>query len=102
MDTASGNNEYVFSPFWPLTFLSAAVLVILVWNLVGAVRQQLAGLRLRDQQSVVAVQAAQAEQRMQAMLTELVTLSKANDAAETVVRKYGISINAPAGAAPAP
>jgi hypothetical protein len=101
METHANDNPNAFGPFWPLTFLSVSLFVILVWNLVGAVRQHVFGLRLRDQQSVMAAQVAQSEQRMQTMLTELVGMSKANDAAETVVRKYGISVNAPA-VAPAP
>jgi hypothetical protein len=100
METTESGNKLDLNVFWPITLLGGALMLVLIWNLIAAVQQYINGLRLQDQQSVVAMQAAQAEQKMQSMLSELVELGKNNSEAQAIVRKYGITINAPAGGAP--
>ncbi|MEI8242653.1 MAG: hypothetical protein WCI17_05250 [bacterium] len=85
-----------YSPFWPLTLALAGLILLLSWNLHGAVRQS-SNLRLLEVQlGQAAAQSAQAEQKLRAMLSDLMELATQDAVAATIIRKYQIRQNAPA------
>jgi len=88
-----GNAPSVFSPFWPLCLMAVSLVTILGWQTTIAVQQYVGSLRLTDQQAAMATQAAQAESKLQAMMTDLLQLSKTDAEAKTIVSKYRIKLN---------
>lgn len=100
MNPREGNTT-LFTPFWPLCMLTLSLAVFLGWQVMAAARQHIAALRLADQQTFLTGQAAQAESKLQAMMMDLLELSKSDPDARAIVSKYGIKFTpAPAPALP--
>lgn len=94
-------NTKVFSPFWPLCLLALSLAGFLGWQVTAAAQQRSALLRLADQQALLSEQAAQAAGKLQAMMMDLLELSRTDADAQSIVDKYGIKFNpAPAAAPP--
>jgi hypothetical protein len=83
----------LFSPFWPLCLMALSLTAFLSWQVTVAAQQYIASLRLADQQALLAGQAAQAEGKLQAMMMDLLDLSKTDADARAIVSKYGIKFN---------
>lgn len=97
------NNQTVeksFNAFMPVLLVTLAVTIVFAWNLWIAVNQHTAGVRITAQQDVQTSQAAQLEQKLKAMMGDLVELAKTDMDAETIVKRYRISFNAEAAGAP--
>jgi len=96
-------NTTLFTPFWPLCLMAVSLTAFLGWQVTTTARQYVALLRLADQQTVLAGQAAQAEGKLKAMMMDLLELSKTDADARAIVTKYGIKFNpAPATVPPVP
>jgi hypothetical protein len=93
-------SEKTFSAFLPVTLIALGSIMLLFWNLVIVISQHSNGLRITAQQDIQLEQAAQAEIKLKQMMTELVSLSKDDTDAATIVKRYGIVFNNP-GAKPA-
>ncbi|MEI7899246.1 MAG: hypothetical protein WCK89_03270 [bacterium] len=93
MNTVESGHS-TFSPFLPLCLLAVSLNIILGWQVTAGVQQYLGSLRLVDQQSVLANQAAQAESKLQGMMTDLLQLAKTDSEARAIVTKYRIKMNA--------
>jgi len=91
MNQPEVNPTPVLSPFWPLCLLALSLALFLAWQVTQAAQQHLAGLRLADQQAVLAGQAAQTETRFQSMMVDLITLAKTDPEAQAIVTRYRIS-----------
>ena len=91
--TLGEDNAARFTPFWPMCLLALSLAVFLGWQGTVAAQQYVAALRLADQQTLLAGQAAQAEGRLQAMMMDLLELSKTDPDARGIVNKYGITFN---------
>jgi hypothetical protein len=100
METNDNDIRSALNPFWPMSFLAAAVIIFLAWNIVVGARQYVGGLRISDQQAAASVQAAQAEEKLRTMLMDLVALSKTDADAQTIVSKYQINFSPPQQPAP--
>jgi hypothetical protein len=74
--------------------MAFSLVIILGWQLTIGVQQYIDALRMGDQQALVAKQAAQTESKLQAMMTDLLLLSRTNDEAQKIVVKYNIKMNA--------
>lgn len=94
------------SAFWPMFLLVLCFGTLVTHQLIFAVRQYLDGTRLREQQITIMRQAADAEQKMTAMMVDLLVLSKTDPQAKAIVENYRIQYNAPvpgtAAATPTP
>jgi hypothetical protein len=99
--TEHNENAVRFSPFWPLCIMAASVAIFLGWQVVAAGQQYIALVRLGDQQTALSGQATQAEGKLQAMVMDLLGLSKTNAAALAIVNKHGIKFTPPATPPPA-
>lgn len=86
-------NTTLFTPFWPLCMMAASLAIFLGWQVTVAARQYIASLRLADQQTLLMGQAAQAESKLQAMMMDLLELSKRDPDARAIVAKYDIKFN---------
>ncbi len=93
--------EKSFSAFLPVTLIALASIMLLFWNLMIVISQHSNGLRISAQQDLQLEQAAQAEVKLKQMMTALVSLSKEDTDAETIVKRYGIVFNNPGAKAPA-
>ena len=91
-------NTMRFTPFWPLCLMALSLGCFLGWQVTTAARQYIGLMRIADQQTLQAGQVAQAESKLQAMMMDLLELSKTDADARAIVGKYGIKFNA----APAP
>jgi hypothetical protein len=87
-----------FSPFWPTFLMAVSLTVFLGWQVVSGARQYINLLRLGDQQTLLASQAAQAETNLQSIMMDLIKLGKTEPAAQAVINRYQIKFNAPADA----
>lgn len=85
----------IFTPFLPLCLMALSLTLFLGWQVTVAVRQYITLLRLGDQQVALSEQAAQTEVKLQALIMDLLKLSKTDADAKTIVNKYGIKFNAP-------
>jgi len=89
----SEENTNLFTPFWPLCLMAVSLAIFLGWQVTTAARQYIALLRLADQQTLLTGQAAEAESRLQAMMMDLLKVSKTDADARAIVNKYGIKFN---------
>jgi len=93
---AEDHNANRYTPFWPLCLMALSLAIFLGWQLTAAVRQHSGLLRMQEQQTILAGQAAQAESKLQAMIVDLLTLAKTDADAKAIVLKYRINMNSPA------
>jgi len=93
MNLQEESRETVFTPFWPICMIAVSMAVFLSWQVISGARQYINLLRLADQQNALSGQAVQAESKLQAMMMDLLNLSKTDTDARTVVTKYGIKYN---------
>jgi hypothetical protein len=92
-----------FGPFLPVLILSAALAVLLGWQLTRAVRQYINALQIGERQTVLASQAADTERRLQAIMMDLLDLADKDASASAIVERYGIRFTPPpTGPAPTP
>jgi hypothetical protein len=94
--------EKNFNAFAPLLILAVSFFVILAWNFTQALQQYSGASRLETQQEVLVMQAAQSESKVKAMMEDLIALSKTDEDAAAIVKKFQIKINAPNAPQPAP
>ncbi len=109
-NTPAASSSNGVSILLPFALLSAAIAVVMVAQTVNVFK---ARTSLRDgktqlteayqkRQSLVK-QSADIQQKLQALVLDLLLLAKTDDDAKAIVQKYNIQQNAPAGdAAPAP
>lgn len=98
-NTQTPQPPVAFSAFLPLTIMSLAMGVILVWTLVVTVYDYTAVSRQRDQLVAAQYQAVNVEQKMKSLMEGLLTLAETDPDAKAISEKYQIRINAPAGGA---
>lgn len=99
----SENMPPSYSSFLPLCLISISMIIIFGWQMTVSVQQYIATIRIADQQVVMADQAAQAESKLQAMMTDLLQLSTTDSEAKSIVTKYRVKLNADKpGAVPLP
>jgi len=89
----------LFTPFWPLCLMAVSLATFLGWQVTISVQQYIGLVRLADQQTVLTQQAVQAESKLQAMMMDLLQLSKTDADARAIVGKYNIKFNPAAPAA---
>lgn len=94
--------EKNFTAFAPLLILAVSFFVILAWNFTQALQQYSGASRLETQQEVLVMQAAQSEAKVKAMMEDLIALSKTDEDAAAIVKKFQIKINAPNAPQPPP
>ena len=94
--SATGGTGRTYSAFLPLLLALIAFLLILSWNLYGVVRQHNYLQRMEVQIGEASAQSAQAEQKLKAMLSDLVDLAAQDEDAAAIIRRYRIVKNAPA------
>ena len=82
----------IYTPFWPLFLLALSLVLFLGWQVMGAMRQRSTLLRMQGQQEILAAQAAEAENRLQPLLMDLVNLARTDADAKAIVAKYRINI----------
>jgi cell division protein FtsB len=86
-----------FSAFLPVVLLSLSFCVILVWTLVVSVYEYSALLRQRDKQNEAQLQAVNVEEKMKALMIDLLSLAETDPDAKAIAEKYQVRFNAPAG-----
>ncbi len=91
-------NQY--TAFWPIFLLALSIGILITWQVLLAGQQHVSLQRAAEQQALATQQAAQAEGRLQAIMMDLVELSRGNSEALAIVKKYGIKINPPADSSP--
>jgi short-subunit dehydrogenase involved in D-alanine esterification of teichoic acids len=91
-------NNHSFSSFLPLVLIALGVIVLFSWNLTMALNQHSNGIRISAQQELQLAQAAQTEDKLKIMMSDLVELSKSDTNAETIVKRYKIAFTPPAKA----
>jgi hypothetical protein len=84
-----------FSAFWPICLLSVAFLIYLAWQLTVATQQLFAAVRMSEQQVVLATQAADAERKLQALMTDLILLANKDPDARAIKERYAIRYTPP-------
>lgn len=89
--------QVTFSSFLPVVMLSIAFAFILVWMLILNVRDYAAATNLRDRLVTAQAQAVGVEEKMKALMMDLITLSEADPDAKAIIEKYQVRFNAPAG-----
>ena len=85
--------------FWPVVLVTVSLISILTWQVTVANEVKDHVTQLRDQQVKLVEQSKRMQAGLQKFARDLVDLSKSDPDAKAIVDKYGISINAPAGAA---
>ncbi|MEI6807553.1 MAG: hypothetical protein WCN95_02435 [bacterium] len=85
----------IFTSFLPLCLMAISLALFFGWQVTVSVRQYITLLRLGDQQVALSEQAAQTEGKLQALIMDLLKLSKTDTDAKTVIDKYGIKFNTP-------
>lgn len=78
---------------WPFCLVALSLAVLLAWQVSLSVRQYIGSLRVAEQHELLEEQAVQTEARFQAMVMDLITLSKADMDASKIVNRYGIQFN---------
>lgn len=89
-----------YSAFIPLVLIALSVIILFAWNLMVALNQHSAGVRISAQQELQVTQAAQTEEKLKAMMTDLVELAKSDTDAETIMKRYKIAFTPPAKTPP--
>ena len=86
------------SAFVPLLLILISFIMILGWTLTVSVRQATNLQTAKFQVWQAAEQSRQAEEKLKALLSDLVDLAKEDPAAAVIVKQYKIKQNAPAPA----
>jgi hypothetical protein len=89
-----------YSAFAPLLIALIGLIVLLSWNLRLTLRQTSNLQIAKAQLGQVSLQSAQTEEKLKAMLTDLLVLAPDNSDAADIVKRYGIKQNGPIAAAP--
>jgi hypothetical protein len=84
-----------FGPFLPLCLLGISVVLLLTWNLYAAIVQRMNTTRLMDQQALQMNQAAQLEEKLQNMMSDLLILALTDVDAKAIVKKYKVTSKEP-------
>ena len=82
-----------YSAFLPVVLISLGVILLFSWNLMIAINQHSAGVRISAQQELQLAQATQTEQKLKTMMTDLLELSKTDKDADAIIKHYKIAIN---------
>ncbi len=89
-----------YSAFTPLLIALIGLLVLLSWNL-RITLIQTSNLQIaKAQLGQASLQSAQTEEKLKAMLTDLLVLAPDNPDAAAIVKRYGIKQNGPIAAVP--
>ena len=91
-------DEQSYSAFLPVVLITLAVIMLFSWNLMIALNQKSNGARISIQQGLQLAQAAQTEEKLKIMMSDLVDLSKSDKDAEMIVKRYKIAFTPPAQA----
>jgi len=92
------NQAECHSAFVPLLLILISFIMILGWTLTVSVRQATNLQTAKFQVWQAAEQSRQAEEKLKALLSDLVDLAKEDPAAAVIVKQYKIKQNAPAPA----
>ena len=85
------------SPFIPLTLIGAAVIILMVWQLLLAWNTR-SNLRTQFEQRKILVQQSEVVQgNVQSLISDLLNLAETDPQAKAIVTKYKIQRSAPAG-----
>lgn len=95
MNTQESAPPATFSPFLPMALVTVSVLIFLGWQTAQSVRQHATLIRLSDRQELLASQAAQTENQLQALMMDLLQLAKTDEDARAIAAKYNIKFNPP-------
>ncbi|MEI8121340.1 MAG: hypothetical protein WCI20_04770 [bacterium] len=90
------NQAECHSAFVPLLLILISFIMILGWTLTVSVRQATNLQTAKFQVWQAAEQSRQAEEKLKALLSDLVDLAKEDPAAAVIVKQYKIKQNAPA------
>lgn len=80
----------------PLALMAVSMAIFLGWQDTAAAKQYVSLIRMEEQQTILSGQAAQAEGKLQALMMDLLKLSKTDASARAIVEKYDIKFNPPA------
>jgi hypothetical protein len=83
----------LYSPFAPLLLALIGLLVLLSWNLRLTLLQTSNLQTAKFQVWQASLQSQQTEEKLKAMLTDLLTLAPDNPDAAAIVKRYGIKQN---------
>jgi hypothetical protein len=84
-----------FGSFLPICLLAVSLALLLSWDLYATVIQRSNGNRLLEQQALQLSQASQLEEKLKAMMSDLLVLALSDADAKAVVKKYKITSSAP-------
>ena len=90
-----------FNGFWPVFLLGLSLLIVLSWEIWIGVTTRSGAQQLQEQQVRVVEQSKQIQAGLEKLVRGLVELGKTDEAAQKLVKKFGININEPA-TTPAP
>ncbi len=90
----------VYSPFVPLLLTVISLVVVLGWTMGVTIRQTNNLQSLKFQVWHASAQSVQAEEKLKAMLSDLIDLAETDSAAAAIVKRYKIKQNAAAPAVP--
>lgn len=85
--------ESHYHGFWPVFLIGMSLVLILVWEIQVAVYTRSNTEQLREQQLRVVDQAKKVQGELEKIVRGLVELSKTDDAAKTLVQRFGIKMN---------
>lgn len=89
-----------FSAFLPLCLLALSLTVLLSWNLYAIRLQWTNANALLEQQAMQLGQAAQLEEKLKAMMSDLLVLALTDADAKAIVKKYKITSSVPVAPPP--
>jgi len=90
--------EKTFSAFIPMVLIAVGMIILLSWNLYIVTGQNTSGVQISAQMNTQIEQARQTEQKLQQIMTDLVTLAKTDADADAIVKRYKIVYTSPAKA----
>ena len=89
-------DEKSYSAFLPVVLITLGISILFSWNLMIAINQHSNGVRISIQQELQLTRAAQTEEKLKIIMSDLVELSKSDKDAEMIVTRYKIAFTSPA------
>lgn len=84
-----------FSAFAPTCLLGVSLVILLGWNLYAMTVQRGVASRALEQQMLQLAQAAQVEEKLKVMMSDLLVLAVDDADARAIVQKYNIKSSVP-------
>ncbi len=84
-----------YNGFWPVLLIGVSLISILTWEIWVGVAARQSAQQLGEQQVKVVEQAKQVQAGLEKLVRGLVDLSKTDEAAQKLVKKFGIKVNEP-------